>query len=89
MNIDNNFIENRIRPFALGRKNWLFSASVDGAEASGVLYSIIQTARGSGLEPYAYLSYLFTHFPKAEKLEELEQLLPHKINPELLNPKNH
>lgn len=88
VDIDNNFIENRIRPFAIGRKNWLFSASAEGAESSGILYSIIQTARGSGLEPYAYLNYLFTHFPESQTLEELEQLLPHKINPELLNPEN-
>ena len=59
--IDNNRIENDIRPFVLGRKNWLFSGSPRGAYASCAIYSLIRTARANGLDPYAYLRYLFLH----------------------------
>jgi len=52
--IDNNAAENAIRPFVIGRKNWLFSASPKGATASANLYSLIETAKANGLEPYAY-----------------------------------
>lgn len=58
--IDNNGAENAIRPFVIGRKNWLFSASVNGAKASANLYSLIETAKANGQEPYAYLRHLFT-----------------------------
>ena len=84
LSIDNNFTENRIRPFAVGRKNWLFSDSVAGAEASAMLYSILQTARGNGLEPYAYMHHLFTELPKAKTAEAIDKLLPHKIDPKRL-----
>jgi transposase len=83
--IDNNFTENRIRPFAIGRKNWLFSDSVGGAKASAMLYSIIQTACGNGLEPYAYLKHVFTHLPASQTAEQIEKLLPHKIDFKVLN----
>lgn len=74
--IDNNFVENAIRPFALGRKNWLFSASVEGAEASANLYSIVTTAKLHGLEPYRYLRHLFEQLPRTQTLTDIEQLLP-------------
>ncbi|MBV6343045.1 IS66 family transposase [Candidatus Magnetobacterium casense] len=83
--IDNNFVENRIRPFAVGRKNWLFSDTVAGARASGMIYSILQTARGNGLEPYAYMRHLLTELPWATTVNEIEQLLPHTIDPTILN----
>jgi transposase len=76
LEIDNNGAENAIRPFVLGRKNWLFSASVKGVKASANLYSLIETAKANGLEPYAYLRYLFTELPKAETVEAIEALLP-------------
>ncbi|VAW97098.1 Mobile element protein [hydrothermal vent metagenome] len=53
--IDNNLAENAIRPFVVGRKNWLFGQSVKGVKASANLYSLIETAKANGLEPYAYL----------------------------------
>ena len=74
--IDNNAAENAIRPFVLGRKNWLFSASVKGVNASANLYSLIETAKANGLEPYAYLRYLFTKLPRAETVDDIEALLP-------------
>jgi transposase len=76
LEIDNNGAENAIRPFVVGRKNFLFSVSVKGVEASANLYSLIETAKANGLEPYAYMRYLFTQLPRAETVEEIEALLP-------------
>jgi transposase len=78
LEVDNNFLENKIRPFAVGRKNWLFSASTQGAESSAVLYSLIETAKANGLDVYNYIHWLLTNFPKATTVEEFEQLLPHR-----------
>lgn len=74
--IDNNAAENAIRPFVIGRKNWIFSASPKGALASANLYSLIETAKANGLEPYAYLRKIFTALPLAKSLEQIERLLP-------------
>jgi transposase len=74
--IDNNAAENAIRPFVIGRKNWLFSASQQGATASANLYGLIETAKANGLEPYAYLKRVFTKLPNATTLEQIENLLP-------------
>lgn len=77
--IDNNPVENAIRPFAIGRKNWLFSASVNGAKASANLYSLIETAKANDLEPYAYLKRVFTELPNAQSYDDVEKLLPHRV----------
>jgi len=74
--IDNNAAENAIRPFVIGRKNWLFSASPKGAMASANLYSVIETAKANGLDPYTYLRKIFTELPQATTLEQIEALLP-------------
>ena len=74
--IDNNAAENAICPFVIGRKNWLFSASQKGAVSSANLYSVIETAKANGLEPYAYLKRIFTELPNAKTLEQIENLLP-------------
>jgi transposase len=74
--IDTNLAENAIRPFALGRRNWLFADTVKGAKASAALYSLVSTARANGLEPYAYLRRLFAELPKATTVEHIEALLP-------------
>jgi transposase len=79
LNIDNNPVENAIRPFAIGRKNWLFSDSQRGAKASALLYSIIETAKANGLEPYAYLRTVLMRLPQCENVEEIEKLLPDAI----------
>lgn len=76
LNIDNNLCENAIRPFVIGRKNHLFSDTVSGAKASANLYSLIETAKANGIEPYAYLKQVFTELPKATTVEEIEALLP-------------
>lgn len=76
LEIDNNLVENAIRPFALGRRNWLFSDTVQGAEAGANLYSLIETAKANGIEPYKYLCLVFRDLPKANCVEDYERLLP-------------
>ncbi|WJW74360.1 IS66 family transposase [Thiohalobacter sp. IOR34] len=76
LEIDNNGAENAIRPFVVGRKNWLFSTSVKGVKASANLYSLIETAKANGLEPYAYLRRVFSELPRANTIEAIEALLP-------------
>lgn len=78
--IDNNLVENAIRPFVLGRKNWLFSGSPRGADASAGLYSIIETAKANGLEPFRYLLHLFENLPNAKTPAEHESLLPYNLD---------
>jgi len=85
LSIDNNMAENSIRPFVIGRKNWLFSGTPEGAEASALLFSLIETAKANKLEPYAYLRYIFEKLPLAVTLEDYEALLPWNINVEQMN----
>jgi transposase len=79
LEIDNNAAENAIRPFVLGRKNWLFAGSPKGAETSALLYSLIETAKANGLEPWAYLNHLFEHLPSAKSPAAVAALLPHHL----------
>jgi transposase len=76
LEVDTNLCENAIRPFVLGRKAWLFSATPAGAESSARLYSLIETAKSAGCEPYAYLAHVFAELPKAITLADIEALLP-------------
>jgi transposase len=78
--IDNNGAENAIRPFVVGRKNFLFSDSVGGVQASANLYSLIETAKANGLEPYAYLRQVYSELPKAQTVEAMEALLPWRFD---------
>lgn len=80
LSIDNNYIENAIRPFALGRKNWLFADTVAGAQASATLYSLIETAKRNGREPFAYLRFIFQMLPLATNIDDIETLLPWNAN---------
>lgn len=84
MTPDNNLAENAIRPFVIGRKNWLFSGTPDGARASADLYSLIETAKANKLEPYKYLRYLFEKIPFAENENDFRALLPMNLKPEQL-----
>jgi len=84
LSIDNNMAENSIRPFVVGRKNWLFSGTPEGAEASAFLYSLVETAKANKLEPYAYLRYIFKKLPVAVTPEDYEALLPWNITREQL-----
>lgn len=81
--IDNNGAENGIRPFVIGRKNWLFSDTQKGAKASANLYSIIETAKANGHDAYHYLCYLFRELPKAKTDRDIESLLPWNVPMEL------
>ncbi|QJC55206.1 hypothetical protein HC248_00484 [Polaromonas vacuolata] len=74
--IDNNRCENAIRPFVVGRKAWLFSDTPAGAHSSAVIYSLVQTAKANGLEPYAWLRRVMRDLPAAKTVEEVEALLP-------------
>jgi transposase len=74
--VDNNLVENAIRPFVMGRKAWLFSDTPRGADASAKLYSIIETAKACGLEPYAYLKLIFEKLPQAKTPADIAALLP-------------
>jgi transposase len=77
--ISNNLAENSIRPFTTGRKNWMFSDSTKGADASAAVYSVIETAKANGLEPFQYLNFLLMYIPETnfkEHPEELEDMMP-------------
>lgn len=76
---DNNRVEQIIRPFVVGRKNWLFANTPRGATASAILYSLIRTAKENNREPYHYLCTLFTRLPYAETKEDYYALVPHRI----------
>jgi hypothetical protein len=75
LELDNNRAERSIKPFIIGRKNWLFANTPAGATASAQIYSIIETAKENGLHPYAYLAYLFERLPDATT-GQLDELLP-------------
>ena len=74
LNIDNNRAERAIKPFVIGRKNWLFSNTANGANASAMLYSIIETAKANGLIPFDYITYCLEQLCKPDV--DIEQLLP-------------
>ena len=76
---DNNACENAIRPFVIGRKNWLFSQSPEGAESSAAMFTLIETAKANGLVPFKYLMTLFEKAPHATSDEDWEKLLPWNI----------
>lgn len=81
LSIDNNMVENAIRPFAVGRKNWLFSDSVAGAKASAAIYGVMVSAKLNGHNEYAYFRSLLEKLPLAKKAEDYEALLPHVLKP--------
>ncbi len=79
---DTNAVENAIRPFVIGRKNWLFSGSPRGAHASAGIYSLIETAKANGHDPYFYLCFLFDRLPLCKTDEDREKLLPYRVSSE-------
>jgi hypothetical protein len=74
LELSNNRVERAIRPFAVGRNNWQFAYSAKGAQASAVVYSIIETAAANGLVPFVYLNYLFNTLPNIPKDQYLDCL---------------
>ncbi|WP_122856666.1 IS66 family transposase, partial [Pseudomonas viridiflava] len=81
--MDNNAAERAIRPFVIGRKNWLFSDTPKGATASAQLYSLVETAKANGQEPYAWLRHALERLPTATSVEDYEALLPWNCEPRL------
>jgi len=79
LRISNILAENAIRPFAMGRRAWLFADTPAGANASAIHYSLIETAKLHGLEPYKYLNTAFKALPYAQTVEDIEKLLPWNI----------
>ncbi len=78
--IDNNRAENAIRPFVIGRKAWLFSDTPAGANASAIIYSMVETAKANGLDPYAWLRRIMRDLPAARTVDEIEALLPWNLH---------
>ena len=79
MEIDTNLVENSIRPFALGRKNWLFKGNDRGAKSSSIIYSILLTCKANDIEPYAYLKYILYQLPKIPQ-NQWHEFLPYNID---------
>lgn len=78
--IDNNWVENQIRPWALGRSNWLFAGSLRSGKRAAAIMSLIQSARLNGHDPYAYLKDVLTRLPM-QRASEIAELLPHRWQP--------
>lgn len=77
--IDNNPAERAIRPFTIGRKNWVFAKSQAGARASANLYSLVETAKANDINPYEYLREVFTRLPNMTTKDDMDELLPWNI----------
>ena len=82
---DNNAAERSIKPFVLGRKNWLFSGSPTGANASALLFSLIETAKANNLNPYGYLKWIFEETPMIKSDNEFEKFLPRNCDRNKIN----
>jgi transposase len=80
--IDNNATERAIRPFAIGRRAWLFCDTPAGAEASARLYSLVETAKANALEPYTWLVKVMRGLPEARKAGNWEPLMPWNLKAE-------
>ena len=78
LEIDNNRSDRSIKPFVIGRKNWLFANTPQGARASAIIYSVVETAKENGLNPFAYLTYLFEQLPNVDIQDpaNIDLLLP-------------
>ena len=87
LQISNVLAENAIRPFALGRKAWLFADTSRGARASATCYSLVETAKANSLEPSAYLQHVLERIAEADTLEKLEALLPWNVDLERTSKK--
>src|SRR3954468_23991639 len=74
---DNNWIENQIRPIAIGRSNWLFAGSLRAGQRAAAVMSLIQSARMNGHDPYAYLKDVLTRLP-TQRASRIAELLPHR-----------
>jgi transposase len=80
--IDNNWVENQIRPIAIGRNNWLFAGSLRAGKRAAAIMSLVHSARLNGLEPYAYLRGILERLP-TQPASRIAELLPHNWQPSL------
>lgn len=80
LSVDNNWIENQIRPIAIGRANWLFAGSLRAGQRAAAVMSLVQSARMNGHDPYAYLKDVLTRLP-THSASQVEELLPHRWQP--------
>jgi transposase len=87
LQISNVLAENAIRPFALGRKAWLFADTSRGARASATSYSLVETAKANSLEPSKYIQHVLDRIAEADTLEKLEALLPWNVDMERTSKK--
>lgn len=83
--IDNNRSERQIKPFVIGRKNWMFAVSQHGANSSTRLFSLIETAKANKLNVFEYLRYVFDHLPSCQTVTDYEKLLPFNLSPEQIS----
>ena len=86
LDLDNNYTEQRIKPFTIGRKNWLFMGNERGGEAAAVFFSLIESAKANGLNTYAYFRYIMSELPLIDLKNKtaLLKLLPHCVDPSIL-----
>lgn len=84
LDISNIKCENAIRPFAVGRRGWLFSDTPKGARAGAVFYTLIETAKANGLDPYDYILHLCKHIASVETADDVEALLPWNVKEQLM-----
>jgi hypothetical protein len=70
LELSNNRIERNVRPFAVGRRNWLFCNTPNGADASAAVYSIVETAKANGLKPHEYLLFLLERLPQGAAAQD-------------------
>ena len=84
LEIDNNRSERAIKPFVIGRKNWLFNSSTKGANASSILFSLVQTCKEHDVDVFAYFKFALESVAKCNNEHDLQSLLPYNVNPELL-----
>jgi transposase len=85
LEISNNLLERIIKAFALSRRNWLFSDTVDGVIASARLFSLSTTCKHHNINPYAYFTAIFRELPSCQTVEDFEKLLPYTIDKKLLD----
>lgn len=78
--IDNNWVENQIRPWAIGRSNWLLAGSLRAGQRAAAIMSLVQSAKLNGLEPHAYLKDVLTRL-STQRASEIGKLLPHRWQP--------
>lgn len=81
---NNNRTERAIKPFAIGRKGWLFADSVTGAEAAATIFSLVETCKHHDVEPYDWFRYVLEKIPLCKTNDEIENLLPFNIDKNLL-----